>query len=345
MKYTKLGYTDIEVSKICLGTMTWGSQNTQKDAFGQMNYALSRGVNFWDTAEVYPVPPNAKTKHLTESYIGDYFHVNRNRDKVILATKVKGIGMPHIRQGSKLSPADIDIALEDSLTRLKTDYIDLYQLHWPNRSVYHFGNNSVTYHNNHPEQLREEHLAILECLAKHVKAGKIRHIGLSNDTAWGIMTYLELSRTHNLPRIVSLQHEYSLLCRNFEQELHEIAVTEKTGLLAWSPLVCGAISGKYLDGNMPAKSRKTYQGFRTFRDTPQAERAIRAYIEVAQKHNLDVCQMALAYILSRPFTTSAIIGATTMEQLENNIDACHITLSPDIFNDIEKVYRDNAWTY
>ncbi|MEM6602471.1 MAG: aldo/keto reductase, partial [Pseudomonadota bacterium] len=312
MKKRQLGHTDLKVSEICLGTMTWGSQNTQDEAFQQMDFALDQDVTFWDTAELYPVPPSAKTVFSTEIMIGNYFKARQNRDKVVLATKVKGGGVPHIRGGSPLTPEDIDIALEGSLKRLNTDYIDLYQLHWPNRGTYHFGRWNVNFESD-PEKLRDEHLNILRCLDKHMKAGKIRHIGVSDDTCWGTMTYCELSRQHNLPKIVSVQNEYSLLKRSFELDFHEVAKMEGTGLLAWSPLVCGAISGKYLDGQMPKGSRKDYSGSRTFRDTDRAENAIRAYIEIAERHNIDVCQMSIAFLLTRPFMTSVIIGATKMD--------------------------------
>jgi len=346
MKTRPLGNTTLEVSEICLGTMTWGSQNTQEQAFEQMNYALSKEVNFWDTAELYPVPPAADTVHRTEEIIGNYFDIHKNRDKVILATKVTGMGIPHIRSGTGITPQSIDTALEGSLRRLKTDYIDLYQLHWPNRQTYHFGNLKPNYTAVNSTQARDEHLAILEQLQKHIKAGKIRHIGLSDDTAWGTMTYAELSRTHNLPKMVSLQNEYSLLNRKFEQELQEIALFEKIGLLAWSPLACGAISGKYLDGQCPKGSRKDYQkGRNSFRDTPASDSAIRAYIALAQSYNLDVCQMALAYLLTKPFMTAVIIGATTMAQLETNIAAADITLPQEVISKIDMIYRNHAFCF
>jgi aryl-alcohol dehydrogenase-like predicted oxidoreductase len=345
MKYNILGTTDIKVSEICLGTMTWGSQNTQSQGFEQMDYALSQGVNFFDTAELYPVPPKAETKHITEEIIGNWFLSRGNRNDVILASKVKGGGMPHIREGSLLSPTDINIALEGSLKRLKTDYIDVYQLHWPNRSTYHFGNHKASVKGLDVNKTVDDHLAILECLNTHVTAGKIRHIGVSDDTAWGLMTYLNLAKQHNLPRMVSIQNEYSLLCRWFDKELQEIATLENCGLLAWSPLATGNISGKYLDGNTPTGSRRDYAGSKTFRDTPQTDKAVKAYIALAQEYNLDVCQMAIAFTLSRPFMIASIIGATTIEQLKNNILASDITLSPDILKKIDLIWQDNAYCF
>lgn len=346
MKTRQLGNTDIQVSEICLGTMTWGSQNTQQDAFEQMSYALGKGVFFWDTAELYPVPPIAETAHRTEEIIGNYFEINKNRDKIILASKVTGIGMPHIREGQGITPKAIDEALKGSLKRLKTDYIDLYQLHWPNRQTYHFGNLNPNYKNSNGEFHREKQLEILYCLDKHIKSGKIRNIGLSDDTAWGTMSYAELSRQNNLPKMVSLQNEYSLLNRKFEQELQEIAHMENIGLLAWSPLACGAISGKYLDGKMPEGSRRAYQkGRGSFRDTQQSEEAIRAYIDLAKDYNIDVCQMSLAFILKRSFLTAVIIGATNMEQLKTNIASVDLELSSEIMKKIDEIHRKYAFCF
>lgn len=345
MKYNLLGTTDIKVSEICLGTMTWGSQNTEQEGFEQMDYALSAGVNFFDTAELYPVPPKMETKHRTEEIIGNWFTHSKKRSEIVLATKVKGIGMPHIRGGAALSPSEINIALEDSLKRLQTDYIDLYQLHWPNRPVYHFGNHKASVIDLDKNKVIDEHLSILECLDTHVKAGKIRHIGVSDDTAWGVMTYLNLSQHHNLPRMMSVQNEYSLLCRWYDKELSEISVLEKCGLLAWSPLATGNLSGKYLDGKIPTGSRRDYAGSRTFRDTPQTDKAVRSYIALAQEYNIDVCQMAIAFTLSRPFMTASIIGATTMAQLKNNIASKDLTLSQEILDKIDAIYHDNAFCY
>lgn len=346
MKYNLLGNTDIKISEICLGTMTWGSQNTQEQGFEQMDYALSQGVNFWDTAELYPVPPIAETKHRTEEIIGNWFEKTGKRSEVVLATKVKGGGVAHIRGGSLLSPQDIDIALEGSLKRLKTDYIDLYQLHWPNRSTYHFGKHNFSSKGLNVNKMIDEHLAILNCLDKHVKSGKIRHIGVSDDTGWGVMTYLNLAKQHNLPKMMSIQNEYSLLCRWFDKDLAEIAVLEQCGLLAWSPLATGVISGKYLDGQMPVGSRRHYSGgHRTFRDTPQTESAVRAYIALAKEYNIDVCQMAIAWTLSRPFMSASIIGATTMSQLKNNIAASDLVLSKELLQKIDAVWQNYGYCF
>ncbi|MFT6072247.1 MAG: aryl-alcohol dehydrogenase-like predicted oxidoreductase [Alphaproteobacteria bacterium] len=346
MKHNLLGTTDIKVSEVCLGTMTWGSQNNQEEGFEQMDYAIENGVNFFDTAELYPVPPKADTKHRTETIIGNWFEKTGKRSDVILASKVKGGGISHIRDGSLLSPSDIDIALEGSLTRLKTDYIDLYQLHWPNRPTYNFANHGFSSQGLDANKITDQHLAILECLNGHVKSGKIRHFGVSDDTAWGVMTYLNLAKQHNLPRLMSIQNEYSLLCRWFDKDLKEIAELEKCGLLAWSPLATGVISGKYLDGNMPEKSRRAYSGGgKTFRDTPQTQRAVVSYINLAKEYDLDVCQMAIAFTLSRSFVTASIIGATTMPQLKNNIAAADVTLSKEVLDKIDQIWRDNAYSF
>ncbi len=345
MKYKSLGTTDIKVSEICLGTMTWGSQNTQEQGFEQMDYALSQGVNFFDTAELYPVPPKADTKHRTEEIIGHWFETRGNRNHVILASKITGTGMAHIRDGAKISPETINIALEGSLKRLKTDYIDLYQLHWPNRPTYHFGNHKASVQNIDKNKTIDEHLAILECLDNHIKAGKIRHIGVSDDTTWGLMTYLGLSQQHNLPRMMSIQNEYSLLCRWFDKDLQEIAILEKCGLLAWSPLATGLLSGKYLNGAVPKGSRRDYGGTKTFRDTVQTDKAVSAYLDLARAYNLDVCQMAIAFTLSRPFMTASIIGATNMEQLKNNIASKDVILSQEILEKIDAIWQDNAFCF
>jgi aryl-alcohol dehydrogenase-like predicted oxidoreductase len=320
--------------------------STLQEGFEQMNYALSQGVNFFDTAELYPVPPCAETKHRTEEIIGHWFQETGNRDKIILASKVKGGGVPYIRNGSLLSAKDINIALEDSLKRLKTDYIDIYQLHWPNRAAYHFGKHNFSSNNHSVSALIDEHLEILYSLDSHVKSGKIRTYGVSDDTAWGVMTYLNLAKQHNLPRLVSIQNEYSLLCRWFDKDLKEIAEIEKCGLLAWSPLATGILSGKYLNGHIPEKSRRAYSGtHKTFRDTPQTDKAVQAYIELAQKYNLNVCQMAIAFTLSRPFVTASIIGATTLAQLENNINSIKISLNQEILNEIDAIWQNNAFCF
>lgn len=340
MKYKKLGRTDIDVSLICLGTMTWGRQNTEAQGHEQMDYALDRGVNFWDTAELYAVPPNAETYGKTEGIIGTWFNKTKRRSDVILASKIAGIGLPWIRGGQKgIDKENILKALEDSLARLQTDYIDLYQLHWPNRGSYHF-NQYWGYDPSFDREAIEANMVeVLETLNECVKVGKIRHIGLSNETAWGTNKWLHLSEKLGLPRIASIQNEYSLLCRHFDGDLNETAMTEDCGLLAWSPLATGMLSGKYLDGARPEGTRWTLIEEGTPRDTDIAQNAVRAYIKVAEKHGLDVTQMALAFVNARPFLTSNIIGATNMEQLKSNIDSIDLTLSDDCLADIEAVRK------
>ncbi|MCB9988577.1 MAG: aldo/keto reductase [Rhodospirillales bacterium] len=345
MRYRKLGRTDIDVSVICLGTMTWGRQNTEEQAHEQMDYAITQGINFLDTAELYAVPISEESQGKTEQFIGNWFAKNKNRDQVILASKVAGAGIPWIRGGAGIDRKNVLAAIETSLTRLQTDYIDLYQLHWPNRSNYNFVNR-WTYHPQSTDPQAEEanFVEVLETLNELVKAGKIRHVGLSNETAWGTMKYLRLAEERGLPRMVSIQNEYSLLCRLHDWDLAEVSLCEDVGLLAWSPLATGMLSGKYLDGARPAGTRWTIEG-KDYRDTPNANAAIRAYMAVAEKHGLDVCQMALAFVNDRPFVTSNIIGATNMEQLKSNIASVDITLSDEVLADIQNVRRQYPVPY
>ena len=347
MKYRKLGKTDLDVSVICLGTMTWGRQNTEAEGHEQMDYALGEGVNFWDTAEMYAVPPTPDTYGKTEEIIGTWFVKNAaKRSDVILASKIAGPGLGWVRGGNyKIDRANILEAVEGSLKRLQTDYIDLYQLHWPNRGSYHFSQHWRYNPKFDPKAEEANFIEVLETMDELINAGKIRHIGLSDETAWGTMRYLELSQKHGLPRMQSIQNEYSLLCRLFEPDFAEVAVAENCGLLAWSPLATGMISGKYLDGARPESTRWTIGGQSQARDTRQANKAVKGYIAVAEKHGLDVCQMALAFINDRPFVTSNIIGATTMEQLKSNIASIDIELSQDVLADIENVYRDYPVPY
>jgi aryl-alcohol dehydrogenase-like predicted oxidoreductase len=341
MQTRKLGRTDIDVSLICLGTMTWGEQNTEEQGHEQMDYALAQGVNFFDTAEMYAVPPRPETYGETERIIGTWFNARKNREKVVLATKIAGPGLAWVRGGSaKIDRANIIKAVEDSLSRLQTDYIDLYQLHWPNRGSYHFSQ-QWQFDPSHiePARVDENFIEVLTTLGEMVKAGKIGHIGLSNETAWGTMKYLQLAEKHDLPRMASIQNEYSLLCRSFEPDLAEIACTENIGLLAWSPLATGMLSGKYLDGARPKSSRWDISSGKSNRDTEAAQNAVRAYINVAKNHGLDPCQMALAFVNMRSFTTSNIIGATNMIQLKSNIESVNLTLNNDVLNDIDTVRR------
>lgn len=347
MQYTTLGKTDVKISRICLGTMTWGEQNSETDAHMQMDYALERGVNFWDTAEMYAVPPSERTFGKTEEYIGSWFKKSGKRDKVVLATKVAGPGIPWIRGGkNKIDGGNIRAAIEGSLRRLQTEYVDLYQLHWPNRPFPHFQNaraGKIDFTTTTTQKEEDNFLDVLHTLDNLVGQGKIRHIGLSDDSAWGISKYIALSEKHGLPRVASIQNEFSLLCRRDDPYVAETCVREGLSYLPWSPLATGMISGKYAGGKTPEGTRwhieKTVGQSGSWRGNPISHAAVQAYCEVAEKHGLDVCQMALKFCDMQNFVASTIIGATTMEQLKNNIDAFDITLSNDVLKDIDGVYR------
>lgn len=339
MKMNKLGRTDLNVSEICLGTMTWGEQNSEADAHEQIDYALDQGINFMDTAELYAVPPKPETYGKTEEHIGTWFQKNGKRDQWILATKVAGAGVKWVRDGKPISKQTITEAVEGSLKRLQTDYIDLYQLHWPNRGTYHFENSWTFDAGKQPTQSTLDNmLEVLQTLDGLVKAGKIRHFGLSNESGWGIMQYLKIAEAHNLPRPVSTQNEYSLLRRLFDLDLSEVARHEDVGLLAYSPLAAGALSGKYLDGAVPAGSRAAISNG-IYRHNEFSEPAIRCYVNLAQDHGLDPCQMAIAFCLTRFFMTSVIIGATKMDQLKSDIAAANVTLNEDVLQGIQEIYH------
>lgn len=347
MEYRKLGRTGLSVSALCLGTMTWGNQNSEAEGHEQMDYALGQGINFFDTAEMYAVPPSAKTYGKTEEIIGTWLKNRKTRDKVILASKIAGPGLSWIRGGNfKIDRENILLALETSLKRLQTDYIDLYQLHWPNRDDYHWGKHwDFAPTDTDVSAEKENFLEVLETLNECIKAGKIRHIGLSNESAWGVMQYLKIAEENNLPRMASIQNEYSLLCRVFEPDLAEISLYEDIGLLAWSPLAGGMISGKYLNGARPKGSRWSIDTRHNFRDTKPANDAVRAYIEVAKKYGLDVCQMAIAFVTAKPFVTSTIIGATSMEQLKTDIGSIDLRLSGEVQGEIAAVFRQFPRVY
>ena len=338
MKYTKLGNTNIDVSVICLGSMTWGQQNTEQEAFSQMDYALEQGVNFFDTAELYSIPPNADTYGSTERIIGNWFKARKNRDKVFLASKIAGPGegwIDHIRAGkTKFNQQNITQAVDASLKRLQTDHIDLYQLHWPERETNYFGKLNYTVTEDSFTSFRET----LEALSQQVKAGKIRYIGLSNETPWGLTSFLHTAVELNLPRVMSVQNPYSLLNRSYEIGMAEISYREKCGLLAYSPLGFGALSGKYLNGAKPEQARLTLWPDYARYSNPQAITATEKYVALAHAHDLDPAQMALAYVNSRPFLTSNIIGATTMEQLISNISSIELVLSDEIIEAIEAIH-------
>lgn len=341
MKYNPLGRTGISVSEICLGTMTWGSQNSEQEAHDQLDYAVSRGVNFIDTAELYPTTPlSPETYGDTERFIGSWIKARGNRDKIVLASKVAGPGRPYIRGGEPMNRAAILAAADASLSRLKTDYLDLYQLHWPNRGHYHFRNAwSYDPSRQDREQVAADLLEALEAVGDLVKAGKVRALGLSNDTAWGTMRMLQLAGEKGLPRVASIQNEYNLLYRTHDLDLAELSHHEDVGLLAYSPLAAGLLTGKYLDGARPEGSRMTKTGDLGGRYQPLQEPAVRAYVDLAKEHGLDPAQMALAFCLSRPFTASIIIGATSMEQLKTDIAAADLTLSPEVMSGIRRLHR------
>ena len=341
MKYHKLGRTDISVSEICLGTMTWGSQNSEAEAHAQMDYSVEHGVNFFDTAELYPTTPlSAETYGKTEEFIGNWFASTGKRGDVVLATKVAGPGRPYIRDGRPIDAAGIREALDASLKRLRTDYIDLYQIHWPNRGHFHFRQNwDYNPYRQDRQKAAADILMILETLDEQVKAGKIRAIGLSNETTWGTQKYLTLAETRGLPRIATVQNEYNLLYRHYDLDMAELSHHEDVGLLAYSPLAAGILSGKYLDGAVPAGSRAALNRNLGGRLQPLQEPAVEAYLDIAKRHGLDLAQMALAYCLTKPFMASVIIGATTMDQLKTDIGAADVTLSPEVLKEIEKVHR------
>ena len=338
MNFKKLGNTDIKVSTICLGTMTWGEQNSSEEAFKQMDYALDQSVNFWYTAEIYSVPPRKETFGSTEKIIGEWFNKSKKRDKVILASKIAGPMREYVRGGgNQYDQKKMKEALEESLKRLKTDYIDLYQLHWPERNTNFFG--KLGY--NHKEEGNWNKFEdILSTLEKFVDQGKIRHIGISNETAWGLAKFLEISKTKNLPKVASVQNPYNLLNRTYEVGLAEISIREKSGLLAYSPLASGYLSGKYRNSAMPKNSRMDlfYDFWGRYR-TLHSEKAIEEYWNLAKEFNLNLAQIAIKFCEIQPFVTSVIIGATKMEQLKTNIDSVNINLDEKIIKKIGEIHK------
>ncbi|MBH8581708.1 NADP(H)-dependent aldo-keto reductase [Bisbaumannia pacifica] len=336
MQTRPLGDTGIEVSRLCLGTMTFGEQNSEAEAHEQLDRAVAFGINFIDTAEMYPVPPRAETQGRTETYIGNWLKARGSRDDVIIASKIAGPGMDYLRGGSRLTREQIHQAVETSLRRLQTDYIDLYQLHWPDRYTNFFGRMGYEHKEEEVSTPLEESLSALQEL---VESGKVRAIGLSNETPWGLMQSLRLAERLGLPKVASIQNPYNLLNRTFEIGLAEIAHRENVGLLAYSPLAFGVLSGKYLDGQWPPGARLTlFERFQRY-NSQSAMEATRAYVEIAREHDLDPAQMALAFVNSRSFLTSNIIGATTMEQLESNLASESLKLEPAVLEAIEAVHR------
>ena len=344
MEKRRLGKTDIEVSKICLGTMTWGEQNTEKEGHYQMDYALDMGINFFDTAEMYAVPPKKETQGSTERIIGSWFKQRKSRDRVILATKVSGRSpLNWLRdedRPTEQSREQIFEAVDKSLSRLGIDYIDLYQLHWPDRPMNLFGGGSINY--EHIDKPSNDISIILESLNELVKMGKIRHVGLSNETPWGTMKFLHHSDTSSSPRIQSIQNAYNLLNRTFEVGGSEIAHREDVGLLAYSPIAQGYLSGKYQNGALPIGSRKELFNRLQRYEGPYAGDAIQAYLDIAIKYNIDPTQLANQFVTSRPFVTSNIIGATNMEQLKLAVTSIDIDLTEEIEKDIEKAFQKHG---
>ncbi|ARF48750.1 MULTISPECIES: NADP(H)-dependent aldo-keto reductase [Pantoea] len=343
MHYHRIPHSTLEVSQLGLGTMTFGEQNSEADAHAQLDLAISSGINLIDTAEMYPVPPRPETQGLTEKYIGSWLKKTGSRDKIILASKVAGPTRGNdasIRPNMALDRKNIREALDASLKRLNTDYIDLYQLHWPQRQTNFFGKLGYQYSaSSVPVTLLET----LEALAEQVRAGKIRYIGVSNETPWGVMRYLQLAEKHELPRIVSIQNPYSLLNRSFEVGLAEISQHEGVELLAYSCLAFGTLSGKYLNGAQPAGARNTLFSRFTRYSGEQSQLAVAEYVALANKHQIDPSQMALAFVRQQPFVSSTLLGATTLDQLKINIDSANLTLSSEILEELEAIHR--RYTY
>lgn len=344
MEYRPLGRTDIQVSTVCLGSMTWGEQNSEEEGFRQMDYALDQGVNFIDTAEMYPIATRAETYGRTEEIIGNWMAARGTRDKVVIATKIVGPNparFAYIRGGeTRFNKKHISAAVDASLKRLKTDYIDLYQLHWPDRATNDFSALAYEHEDGAEETPVEETLAALD---EVVKAGKVRHVGLSNENPWGAMRFITAAEQGKGPRMVSVQNPYSFLNRSFETRMAEIAIREDLGLLAYAPLAAGTLTGKYLDGQWPEGARRTlwpdnrrYQG-------PQADAATAAYVRLARDQGLDPAELALAFVLSRRFLTSAIIGATDMAQLKTNIGAAKVSLNAETLEAIEAIHKVHTY--
>ena len=337
MNYKKLGNTALNVSTICLGTMTWGEQNTQNEAFEQMEYSLDNGVNFWDTAEIYAVPPKAETYGHTETIIGNWFEKTKKRKDVILASKVGGPSRKYMRNGeNSFTGKNLENALNGSLERLKTDYIDLYQLHWPERNVNNFGRLGY----EHKENEWNEFEDVLINLKKFIDQGKIRYVGLSNETPWGVMNYLQLAKDKDLPRMMAIQNPYSLLNRSYEVGLAEVSIREQIGCLAYSPLASGYLTGKYRDKQFPKGSRMERDfDFWTRYRKPNTSEAVEDYYKISKKYNLDMSQMSIKFCEDQDFMTSVIIGATTMEQLKTNVESVKVNLDSEVIKEINNVQK------
>ena len=337
MKYTKIPNTDIKVSKICLGSMTWGNQNTEAEGHVQLDYATDQGINFIDTAELYPVPATAEISGRTSKIIGTWLKKSGKRDQVVIASKIAGSGdyTAHIRT-TGFSPNAIKEAIDLELKRLQTDYIDLYQLHWPERDTNRFGVRSFKLDTKWEDNFNE----ILHSLDKEIVTGRIRHIGISNENAWGTMRYLQESKSHSLPRVKTIQNAYSLLTRTFETDLAEVALRENVGLLAYSPMAFGVLSGKYITGNAEENARlKLFPRFARY-SSEQATAAAKRYLKIGEENNLTLAQMSLAFVNQQPFVTSTIIGATNLEQLKENIGSINVNLSGELLSQINTVHQE-----
>ena len=347
MRYRRLGRSDLEVSEICLGSMTWGTQNSEAEGHAQIDYAMDHGVNFVDTAELYPsCPMTAATTGRTEEIIGSWIAASGRREQLILASKVAGAGNTDVQDGIDISREKIRISLEGSLRRLQTDYIDLYQLHWPNRGSYHFRQNwSYDPGTQDPQATLDHFHEVLEFLGECVAAGKIRYIGLSNDTCWGTAKMLQIAGDNGWPRVVSLQNEYSLMYRLNDLDLAELCHHEEVGLLPYSPIACGMLSGKYANGARPAGSRMTINPDMYGRAGDDVWPVVDAYVAVARRHGIDPAQMAIAFCNQRPFVASSIIGATSIDQLAVNLGAADLVLGEDVLEDIQAVYRRHPIPY
>ena len=339
MKFKKLGNTDLNVSLICLGTMTYGQQTTQEEGFAQMDYAVENGINFFDTAELYAIPPKEKTYGKTEEIIGNWFKIKKNRDKIILASKIAGPGLKWIRGGGEQYSAEsIEEALNNSLKRLKTDYIDLYQLHWPERNTNYFGD--LDYEHNINEKKWNSFDSILKTLKKFIDQGKIRYIGISNETPWGFSKFLQISDENKLPRVMSVQNPYNLVNRSYEIGMSEISIREKAGLLAYSPLAAGYLTGKYRNKKIPKNSRMDlfYENYPRYHNE-RTYLAVDEYFKIAKKNKITLTQLSQAFVNSRDFVTSNIIGATTMDQLKENVESIDISLDQKIMDEINLVHE------
>ena len=343
MHYHRIPHSSLEISTLGLGTMTFGEQNSEADAHAQLDYAISQGINLIDVAEMYPVPPRPETQGLTETYVGNWLAKRGNREKLVVASKVSGPSRNNdnaIRPNQALDRKIIRLALDASLTRLQTDYLDLYQVHWPQRATNCFGKLGYSWADSAPVITL---LETLEALTECQRAGKIRYIGVSNETAFGVMRYLHLAEKHDLPRIVTIQNPYSLLNRSFEVGLAEVSQYEGVELLAYSCLAFGTLTGKYLNGAKPEGARNTLFSRFTRYSGEQAQKAVAAYVDIAKRHNLDPAQMALAFVRQQPFVASTLLGATTLEQLKSNVESLHLTLSQEVLAEIEAVHQ--VYTY